>query len=389
MKLLTSLIWAVSICHCVYSQKPKITFQHLDKRLSQSTVNCFLQDSKGYLWIGTMNGLNRYNGADVEIYKNHPDDSTSLSYNPMQKELIAYHNKSGKPGEYDKSASQQSYEIALVEGQKYYIEALMKENKGKDHLSVSWLMPDGTKEAPISGIHLSPANNPGADVPVKYEAELANLSDVQVNTVLQDFSGTGYVELFTESNHKVVFTVENAKAGTHNLTVGYAAAGGDNTKEVLVNGIAIGIFNFYASSAFTEINLGNIDLNEGQNTIEIAQTSGDLQLDYILVGGSYPNIRKASLVLPESVEPATESEISMYPNPVKSTLTLLLKNEWNGKVGIRVLNLVGQEVKIFEMEKSQKASRYQLDLKGLQNGIYIVELNMGENRIINRVIVQQ
>ncbi|MCP4217760.1 MAG: hypothetical protein GY765_24175, partial [bacterium] len=32
-------------------------------------VSCFMQDSKGYLWIGTENGLSRYDGIEFKIYR--------------------------------------------------------------------------------------------------------------------------------------------------------------------------------------------------------------------------------------------------------------------------------------------------------------------------------
>lgn len=36
--------------------------------LSQTSINCIYQDSSDYIWIGTKNGLNRYNGYEFEIY---------------------------------------------------------------------------------------------------------------------------------------------------------------------------------------------------------------------------------------------------------------------------------------------------------------------------------
>ena len=40
--------------------------------LSQSTVETIMQDKNGYIWIGTNDGLNRYNGYDFDIFK-HDD----------------------------------------------------------------------------------------------------------------------------------------------------------------------------------------------------------------------------------------------------------------------------------------------------------------------------
>ncbi len=48
--------------------------------LSQNTVNCILQDSRGFLWIGTWDGLNRFDGYDFISYKpdyDHPKGNIS------------------------------------------------------------------------------------------------------------------------------------------------------------------------------------------------------------------------------------------------------------------------------------------------------------------------
>ncbi len=49
--------------------------------LSQNTINCIYQDKQGFLWLGTQDGLNRYDGYGFNIYRHHPEDSGSLSHN--------------------------------------------------------------------------------------------------------------------------------------------------------------------------------------------------------------------------------------------------------------------------------------------------------------------
>jgi signal transduction histidine kinase/ligand-binding sensor domain-containing protein len=51
--------------------------------LSQNTVKCLLQDRFGFLWIGTNNGLNRYDGYDFQKFFHDPDDTTSLTDNSI------------------------------------------------------------------------------------------------------------------------------------------------------------------------------------------------------------------------------------------------------------------------------------------------------------------
>ena len=52
-----------------------------DDGLSNSHINQIYQDSKGYIWIATENGLNKFNGYDFEVYLSIPGDSTSIRGN--------------------------------------------------------------------------------------------------------------------------------------------------------------------------------------------------------------------------------------------------------------------------------------------------------------------
>lgn len=49
--------------------------------LSSSLVNCLYQDHRGDIWIGTENGLNRYDGLKVESFRSNPGDPCSLAHN--------------------------------------------------------------------------------------------------------------------------------------------------------------------------------------------------------------------------------------------------------------------------------------------------------------------
>ncbi len=51
--------------------------------LSHNQVNAILKDSEGFLWFGTMSGLNRYDGYSFKIYRKEPNDSTSLYDNDI------------------------------------------------------------------------------------------------------------------------------------------------------------------------------------------------------------------------------------------------------------------------------------------------------------------
>jgi len=49
--------------------------------LSDNRVTCFFQDSKGFMWIGTQDGLNRCDGSVVKKFKSKKDDTTTLRSN--------------------------------------------------------------------------------------------------------------------------------------------------------------------------------------------------------------------------------------------------------------------------------------------------------------------
>jgi signal transduction histidine kinase/ligand-binding sensor domain-containing protein/DNA-binding response OmpR family regulator len=56
-------------------------FEHLTVRegLSYNNISDIVQDCKGFIWIATYNGLNRYDGYDVKVYVPEPDNPHSLS----------------------------------------------------------------------------------------------------------------------------------------------------------------------------------------------------------------------------------------------------------------------------------------------------------------------
>jgi len=81
MRLLKALLLIIALTYVTLAQE--YIFQQLtvDDGLSQSTVYAALQDSRGYMWLGTVDGLNKYDGYDFIIYSNDPNDSTTISDN--------------------------------------------------------------------------------------------------------------------------------------------------------------------------------------------------------------------------------------------------------------------------------------------------------------------
>jgi signal transduction histidine kinase/ligand-binding sensor domain-containing protein/DNA-binding response OmpR family regulator len=65
----------------VAAQSDKYRFSRLDisQGLSHNEVTSFFRDQKGFLWLGTMSGLNRYDGSNFKIFRHDLRDPTSIN----------------------------------------------------------------------------------------------------------------------------------------------------------------------------------------------------------------------------------------------------------------------------------------------------------------------
>jgi len=62
----------------------KINFSNVTAPLSNLHISYILQDSRGFLWVGTEDGLNRFDGYECKVYRHDPEDSTSLLKNRIR-----------------------------------------------------------------------------------------------------------------------------------------------------------------------------------------------------------------------------------------------------------------------------------------------------------------
>lgn len=60
-----------------------IKFEHIsiEHGLSQGTISCIIQDNRGFMWFGTENGLNRYDGHEFKPYTSDSNNLDTLSHN--------------------------------------------------------------------------------------------------------------------------------------------------------------------------------------------------------------------------------------------------------------------------------------------------------------------
>lgn len=78
-----ALIIGFILLGCYYSSAQQYFFSgySIEDGLSQSVVNCIFQDSRGYIWIGTQNGLNKFNGYNFGVFNYNPGDVHSIANN--------------------------------------------------------------------------------------------------------------------------------------------------------------------------------------------------------------------------------------------------------------------------------------------------------------------
>ena len=71
----------LSFCSFFFAQGDNLRFQRLTIKegLSQSSVNSIIQDHYGFIWLGTQDGLNKFDGVKVEHYKHRIKDKNTLS----------------------------------------------------------------------------------------------------------------------------------------------------------------------------------------------------------------------------------------------------------------------------------------------------------------------
>ena len=61
----------------LHAQTP-VTYLGINQGLSNNSVRCILQDHRGFMWFGTYDGLNRYDGYSFRVFRNKINDSSSL-----------------------------------------------------------------------------------------------------------------------------------------------------------------------------------------------------------------------------------------------------------------------------------------------------------------------
>lgn len=78
MKYFTKSLMLYLLCICVHAQEFRVEHIGVNDGMSQGSPYHILKDSRGFMWFGTQDGINRYDGHTFKIYKSDINDPHGL-----------------------------------------------------------------------------------------------------------------------------------------------------------------------------------------------------------------------------------------------------------------------------------------------------------------------
>jgi signal transduction histidine kinase/ligand-binding sensor domain-containing protein/CheY-like chemotaxis protein len=92
---LAILFFIAGIPLFIHGQQTEYRFKHITTHtgLSNDIINCIAQDHMGFMWFGTMEGLNRFDGYNFRVFKRILDDPSSLADNMIFDIYLDHHNR--------------------------------------------------------------------------------------------------------------------------------------------------------------------------------------------------------------------------------------------------------------------------------------------------------
>ena len=359
------------------------------------------------------------------------DDQVELSLStdddPANKRRIAYHTGWTGKRQWTKYSTQRSAVITLEANHRYYIEALMKERSGDDHVSVGWQLPDGSLQRPIAGTHLIPFTEepPPAcagkgtilletwtgingthvsSIPIDTPPDLTGERNIfEAPTNVGSNFGTrarGYVCAPATGNY--TFWIASDDHGELWLSTDANPA---NKKRIASHK---GWTSPRQWEKYTTQKSAPISLVAGQQYYIEALYKEDEGGDNMAVGwqlpdGTFERPIPASRLSPfedaastmaarTASEEEVYSQINLYPNPVKSgDLELTISGDENMETidtQIQIITMTGEVVFDETIQGGGSRNLYLMKLKSkLMPGVYLVTLTTNGSRHLKRLLV--
>jgi len=272
-QILRLLIYMVLLTPTMLLAQPICQIQHFSiyNGLVQRTVSDIVQDSKGFIWFSTWNGLNRYDGYTFKNYKAYPGDGCTLTSNrilrivPDQQNNIWCQTYDARVYLFD---SHQEKFIDILQpfeqksGETYIVRKIYALSKG-----VSWIVCDhGAFRVDEQKLE---NEDEGAITP--YTPEIGNLPGRKISRIEQDADGDEWI--FTDKSVCIVGQ-KTISDKTH-----FTSFCENNEKMYLISSKRLAIYNQQNKQVqYEEIPLNysrlNCMLSLGKDTIGIGTNNG-------------------------------------------------------------------------------------------------------------------
>jgi Zn-dependent metalloprotease len=383
------------------------------------------------------------------------DDHTELwlstNDQPFNIQRIAYHTNWTSPREWAKNATQQSVQINLQAGQRYYIEALVKEGGGGDNLAVGWQLPNGTLERPIPSNRMIPFSGGSGCVPPAAPSISANPSNIVTggNSII---SASGCGGTVNWSNGQTGSSISVSPSTTTSYTATCSAGGctsvSSNTAivsvtsggtcpsgnfggyldvancsyiagwcldqsnfaltakvEILVDGQVVATVDanqprpdlgsaFGTSAAVPHGYTYNIPINatwrSGTRIVRARPcgTSGNLG-NSPLLNVSFNNCRIGVLetTSASNINPLLENDLILSPNPTDGLLNVKLWIENKSNVEIGIQDITSRTAKKYAFIDTKGQFDTYLNLSDLPSGIYLLTLQTNQKHFTKKLII--
>lgn len=140
---------------------------------------------------------------------------------------------------------------------------------------------------------------------------------------------------------------------------------------------------------------GNVVIEASDNVSFAAQNRISLEPGFEAASGSVfsakiencEGVSAKTLVTEKGVKSDFDLEVKVYPNPFERDFTVVYNLAEDAVVSIRLLDLMGREVKRFVDGEEQFVGGYSVRLEpcGLESGVYLLSLEVGSERVVRRV----
>lgn len=142
----------------------------------------------------------------------------------------------------------------------------------------------------------------------KYEFESGKITGTSMKEEDVEGASGGKVVHMKDAGESIKLTVNVEKAGIYDLNICYATDGGAKTQKLNVNGSPVGDIALSNHVDLSEANVARINLNAGENELEIVSSWGWTQFDYLtLTEPNYPELSATSDLADKNATPETQS----------------------------------------------------------------------------------